>query len=70
MDMSSMSMSMSGMGMGTGMFQEVNMGLAQAYWYLIAGVLGLCVAVRASSFLQRRTRSVRLHFLSRNLLTH
>lgn len=56
MDMSSMSMSMSGMGMGTGMFQDANMGLAQAYWYLIAGVLGLCVAVRASSFLQRRTR--------------
>lgn len=51
-------MSMSGMGMGTGMFQSDNMGLAQAYWYLIAGVLGLCVAVRAGSFLQRRTRSV------------
>lgn len=58
MDMSAMSMSMSGMGMGTGMFQADNMGLAQAYWYLIAGVLGLCVAVRAGSFLQRRTRSV------------
>ncbi|KAG6364911.1 hypothetical protein INS49_006515 [Diaporthe citri] len=56
MDMSGMSMSMSGMGMGTGMFQADNMGLAQAYWYLIAGVLGLCVAVRAGSFLQRRTR--------------
>ncbi|KAJ0118359.1 hypothetical protein J7T55_009142 [Diaporthe amygdali] len=56
MDMSGMSMSMSGMGMGTGMFQTENMGLAQAYWYLIAGVLGLFVAVRAGSFLQRRTR--------------
>lgn len=57
MDMSGMSMSMSGMGMGTGMFQADNMGLAQAYWYLIAGVLGLCVAIRVGSFLQRRTRS-------------
>lgn len=54
--MSGMSMSMSGMGMGTGMFQTENMGLAQAYWYLIAGALGLCVAARAGSFLQRRTR--------------
>lgn len=58
MDMSGMSMSMSGMGMGTGMFQTDNMGLAQAYWYLIAGALGLCIAVRAGSFLQRRTRLV------------
>ncbi|POS71324.1 hypothetical protein DHEL01_v210282 [Diaporthe helianthi] len=57
-----MSMSVSGMGMGmgmgtgTGMFQTDNMGLAQAYWYLIVGVLGLCVAVRVANFLQRRTR--------------
>ncbi|KAI3393758.1 hypothetical protein diail_3717 [Diaporthe ilicicola] len=56
MDMSGMDMSMMGMSMGTGMFQAENMGLAQAYWYLIVGVLGLCVAVRAGSFLQRRTR--------------
>ena len=63
MDMSGMSMSMSGMGMGTGMFQADNMGLAQAYWYLIVGVLGLCVAARVGSFLQRRTRSVRASYL-------
>lgn len=44
------------MGMGTGLFQVENMALARAYWYIIAGVLGLFLALRAVSVLQRWIR--------------
>lgn len=46
------------MDMGTSLFQDENMGLARAYWYLIVGVLGLLAAIRAVGYIQRRTRSV------------
>lgn len=49
-------MDMSGGGMGTSLFQVENMALARAYWYLIAGVLGLFFAVRVVNLLQRRIR--------------
>lgn len=50
-----MNMGMS-MSMGTGLFQVDNMALARAYWYLIVGVLGLVLLVRAANYAQRRTR--------------
>ena len=46
------------MDMGSGMFQTKNMALAHAYWYLIAGVLGLLLVVRAVNYLQTQTRQV------------
>lgn len=54
---------MSGMmelGMGSmsssGMFQTVNMALAQTYWYLIAGVMGMLLIVRALNYGQNWLR--------------
>lgn len=47
------------MSMGTSLFQVENMGLARTYWYLIAGVLGLLLTVRAANYVQRKARSVR-----------
>lgn len=38
---------MGGMVMPANEFQSTNMRLARAYWYLIAGTLGLFLAVRA-----------------------
>ncbi|CAN8096971.1 unnamed protein product [Discula destructiva] len=55
MDMSSSSMGMS-MTMGTGLFQIQNMELARAYWYLIAGVLGLFLVIRGANYVQSQTR--------------
>lgn len=46
-------MDMSGMDMGTSLFQSQNMSLARTYWYLIAGVSGLFLSVRAVNLLQR-----------------
>ncbi|KAH6654901.1 ferric-chelate reductase [Truncatella angustata] len=40
----------------SGMFQDTNMSLAQTYWYLIAGVLGLLLIVRAINFSQNWIR--------------
>ncbi|KAF3769682.1 hypothetical protein M406DRAFT_284134 [Cryphonectria parasitica EP155] len=42
--------------MGTSLFQVENMGLARTYWYLIVGVIGLLLVVRAANYLQRRIR--------------
>ncbi|KAK9777191.1 putative Ferric-chelate reductase [Seiridium cardinale] len=50
MDMSMDSMSSSGM------FQDVNMSLAQTYWYLIAGVMGLLLIVRLLNYGQNWSR--------------
>lgn len=47
---------MSGMDTGTNMFQSENMALARAYWYIIAGVLGLLVVIRAANFYGRHQR--------------
>ena len=44
------------MDMGSGLFRNTNMGLAHAYWYLIAGVVGLMLAVRAVNYLQTQAR--------------
>lgn len=55
MDMSGSGMS--SMGMGTSLFQVDNMGLARAYWYLIAGALGLFFVIRAVNYAERRVRS-------------
>lgn len=44
------------MGMGTSLFQDENMSLARTYWYLIVGVLGLLLTVRAANHIQRRRR--------------
>lgn len=52
MDMSGSDMSM--MDSGTSLFQTENMGLARTYWYLIVGVLGGFVLVRAINYLQRQ----------------
>lgn len=46
------------MDMGSGMFQTKNMSLARAYWYLIAGVLGLLLTIRAINYLQTQARQV------------
>lgn len=44
--------------MGTSLFQVENMGLARAYWYLIAGVVGLLTIFRTANYVQRRIRCV------------
>lgn len=46
------------MSMGTNLFQDENMSLARTYWYLIVGVLGLLLIVRAANYIQRRLRCV------------
>lgn len=46
------------MSMGTSLFQDVNMALARTYWYLIVGILGLLLTIRAANFVQRKIRSV------------
>lgn len=56
MDMSSTDMGMS-MDTGTNLFQDGNMALARAYWYIIVGVLALLFTVRAVNYVQRRIRS-------------
>ncbi|KAL1873473.1 hypothetical protein VTK73DRAFT_921 [Phialemonium thermophilum] len=48
-----MDMSMSS---GTNMFQKRNMSLAEAFWYIIAGVCGLGVVIQAVEFYKARLR--------------
>ncbi|ORY59174.1 ferric-chelate reductase [Pseudomassariella vexata] len=43
---------MGGMDMGSGMLQTLNMALARAYWYIIAGVLALLAIVRTLNYVQ------------------
>lgn len=43
---------MDGMDMSMNEFQPTNKKLARVYWYLIAGVLGLFIVVRAINFAQ------------------
>lgn len=52
-----MDMGMGSMGgAGANMFQTTNMGLARAFWYIIAGVLGLLVALQLINLYKARTR--------------
>ncbi|PKS10136.1 hypothetical protein jhhlp_001886 [Lomentospora prolificans] len=37
---------------GTGAFKKTNMALARAYWYIIAGVVGLCAVIRLIDYVQ------------------
>ncbi|KAI6367525.1 hypothetical protein MCOR25_004890 [Pyricularia grisea] len=47
-----------GMSMGgtTGGFQMVNKGLAEVYWYLIAGFIGALILIRVANYVDLRTR--------------
>ena len=45
-------MGMGGMDMGSSMFQDQNMALARAFWYLIAGVLALLAIIRSLNLAQ------------------
>lgn len=49
-------MDMGGMNMGTNMFQKPNMALARDFWYIIAGVLGFLLSVRAVNYYQSQLR--------------
>jgi hypothetical protein len=53
-----MDMDMGGMQMGTNMFQTGNMALARDFWYIIAGVVGLLLMVRAVNIYQAQVRFV------------
>ena len=60
MDMSGMDMSdMGGMDSSTsGMFSIENMGLAQTFWYIIAGTVGFFMLLRIWRFVAARLRYV------------
>ena len=49
---------MGGMDMPPNSFQSTNMKLARAYWYIIAGVVGLLLAIRIIDFCQNWLRWV------------
>ncbi|KAH7038331.1 ferric-chelate reductase [Microdochium trichocladiopsis] len=43
-------------GMSSNSWSATNMGLAAAFWYLVAGVLGLCLVIRGVDHIQNRLR--------------
>lgn len=45
-----------GSGGTTGGFKPVNMGLAQSFWYIIVGFVGLGVLIRIANYVDRRRR--------------
>lgn len=46
------------MSMGSNLFQLPNMALARDFWYIIAGILGGFLVVRAVNFYKSRSRYV------------
>ena len=54
---------------GTGAFKKKNRELAEAYWYLVAGVVGLAGVARAVNYLQVISRCVLPVAFRRRLVT-
>ena len=65
-----MDMSMSGgMEMGSDpLFRTLNQRLARIYWYIIAGLLGFLLLLRAFEYYQIRSRSVTMPMSFRAVL--